>query len=101
MELEDDNTAVPRTHIDDEYAHAGEVDPQVRLRVSSQHDDVAGIDTTWRVVIPIGWERGGLMLRVLSDHSQEGRGEGGGGGGLCLEDFFGMLDGILPPRSML
>lgn len=33
VELEDDNTAVPRTHIDDEYAHAGEVDPQVRLGV--------------------------------------------------------------------
>lgn len=29
IELEDDNTAVPRTHIDDEYAHAGEIDPQV------------------------------------------------------------------------
>ena len=26
--LEDDNTAVPRTHIDDEYAHAGERDPR-------------------------------------------------------------------------
>lgn len=28
IELEDDNTAVPRTHMDDEYAHAGERDPQ-------------------------------------------------------------------------
>jgi hypothetical protein len=30
IELEDDNTAVPRTHIDDEYAHASEQDPKVR-----------------------------------------------------------------------
>ena len=30
VDLEDDNTAVLRTHIDDEYAYAGEVDPQVR-----------------------------------------------------------------------
>ena len=29
IELEDDNTAVPRTHIDDEYAHAGEREPKV------------------------------------------------------------------------
>ena len=29
IELEDDNTAVPRTHIDDEYAHASEQDPKV------------------------------------------------------------------------
>ncbi|CAD7704057.1 unnamed protein product [Ostreobium quekettii] len=28
-ELEDDNTAVPRTHIDNEYAHAGMVDPRI------------------------------------------------------------------------
>ena len=32
IELEDDNTAVPRTHMDDEYAHAGEWDPKVRLQ---------------------------------------------------------------------
>ena len=29
IELEDDNTAVPRTHIDDEYARAGEREPKV------------------------------------------------------------------------
>ena len=29
IELEDDNTAVQRTHMDDEYAHAGEWDPKV------------------------------------------------------------------------
>jgi len=29
VELEDDNTAVVRDHIDDEYAHAGERDPKV------------------------------------------------------------------------
>lgn len=34
IELEDDNTAVPRNHIDDEYAHAGEVDPRVLITTS-------------------------------------------------------------------
>ena len=34
MELEDDNTAVPRTHIDDEYAHAGERDPKILITTS-------------------------------------------------------------------
>lgn len=34
VELEDDNTAVPRTHIDDEYAHAGEQDPKVLITTS-------------------------------------------------------------------
>lgn len=34
IELEDDNTAVQRTHIDDEYAHAGEVDPRVLVTTS-------------------------------------------------------------------
>jgi U3 small nucleolar ribonucleoprotein protein IMP4 len=34
IELEDDNTAVQRDHIDDEYAHAGEVDPKVLVTTS-------------------------------------------------------------------
>jgi U3 small nucleolar ribonucleoprotein protein IMP4 len=34
IELEDDNTAVPRTHMDDEYAHAGERDPKVFVTTS-------------------------------------------------------------------
>jgi len=34
VELEDDNTAVPRTHIDDEYAHAGERDPKLLITTS-------------------------------------------------------------------
>ena len=34
IELEDDNTAVPRSHIDDEYAHAGERDPKVFITTS-------------------------------------------------------------------
>jgi U3 small nucleolar ribonucleoprotein protein IMP4 len=32
VELEDDNTAVPRTHVDDEYARASEREPKVRWR---------------------------------------------------------------------
>ena len=34
VELEDDNTAGPRTHIDDEYARAGERDPKILLTTS-------------------------------------------------------------------
>ncbi|KAI7842554.1 hypothetical protein COHA_003791 [Chlorella ohadii] len=34
VELEDDNTAVPRSHIDDEYAHAGERDPKILITTS-------------------------------------------------------------------
>jgi U3 small nucleolar ribonucleoprotein protein IMP4 len=34
IELEDDNTAVVRTHIDDEYAHAGEIDPKTLITTS-------------------------------------------------------------------
>ena len=30
IDLEDDNTAVPRTHIDDEYSRLGLEDPKVR-----------------------------------------------------------------------
>lgn len=36
VELEDDNTAVARNHIDDEYAHAGEADPKVSPAASWQ-----------------------------------------------------------------
>ena len=34
IELEDDNTAVPRSHIDDEYAHAQERDPRILISTS-------------------------------------------------------------------
>lgn len=34
IEAEDDNTAVPRTHVDDEYAHAGERDPKILITTS-------------------------------------------------------------------
>ena len=34
VELDDDNTAVPRTHIEDEIAHAGERDPKILLSTS-------------------------------------------------------------------
>lgn len=34
IDLEDDNTAIPRTHIDDEYSHAGEIDPKISLTTS-------------------------------------------------------------------
>ena len=34
IELEDDNTAVPRDHIDDEYARAEERDPKILITTS-------------------------------------------------------------------
>lgn len=34
MELEDDNTAVPRSHVDDEYANAEQADPKVLVTTS-------------------------------------------------------------------
>ncbi|KAF3437466.1 hypothetical protein FNV43_RR20219 [Rhamnella rubrinervis] len=34
IDLEDENTAVPRTHIDDEYANASEKDPKILLTTS-------------------------------------------------------------------
>ncbi|GAU20893.1 hypothetical protein TSUD_120850 [Trifolium subterraneum] len=34
IDLEDENTAVPRTHIDDEYAFAAEKDPKILLTTS-------------------------------------------------------------------
>lgn len=34
VELEDDNTAVPRTHVDDEYARAAERDPKILITTS-------------------------------------------------------------------
>jgi U3 small nucleolar ribonucleoprotein protein IMP4 len=34
VDLEDDNTAVQRTHIDDEYGNIGVLDPQVRPRAA-------------------------------------------------------------------
>eukprot|EP00891_Asterochloris_glomerata_P004251 jgi/Astpho2/4251/e_gw1.00064.61.1_t len=34
VDAEDDNTAVPRSHMDDEYAHAGEEDPRVLITTS-------------------------------------------------------------------
>jgi U3 small nucleolar ribonucleoprotein protein IMP4 len=36
IDLEDDNTAVPRSHIDDEYSKLGVEDPTVRSVVSAQ-----------------------------------------------------------------
>ena len=36
IELEDDNTAVPRSHIDDEYARAEERDPKILITTSRE-----------------------------------------------------------------
>jgi U3 small nucleolar ribonucleoprotein protein IMP4 len=36
VELEDDNTAVARSHVDDEYARAGEADPRVLITTSRE-----------------------------------------------------------------
>ena len=34
VDLDDNKTAVPRTHVDDEYAQAGVVDPKVMITTS-------------------------------------------------------------------
>lgn len=68
IELEDDNTAVPRTHIDDEYAHAGEVDPQVLITTSRDPSSrLVQFAKELKLVFPNSrrMNRGGLVLPDL------------------------------------
>lgn len=68
VELEDDNTAVPRNHVDDEYAHAGEVDPKVLLTTSRDPSSrLTQFAKEMRLVIPNAQRinRGGLVLPEL------------------------------------
>lgn len=68
IELEDDNTAVPRTHIDDEYAHAGEMDPQVLITTSRDPSSrLVQFAKELKLVFPNSrrMNRGGLVLPEL------------------------------------
>eukprot|EP00878_Enallax_costatus_P021898 GHUV01023209.1.p1 GENE.GHUV01023209.1~~GHUV01023209.1.p1 ORF type:complete len:277 (+),score=54.56 GHUV01023209.1:455-1285(+) len=70
VELEDDNTAVPRSHIDDEYAHAGETDPKVLITTSREPSSrLIQFAKEMRLCIPNSQRinRGGLVLSELVD----------------------------------
>jgi len=68
IELEDDNTAVPRDHVDDEYAHAGEVDPKVLVTTSRDPSSrLIQFAKEMRLVVPNSQRinRGGMVLSEL------------------------------------
>lgn len=70
IEAEDDNTAVPRSHIDDEYAHAGEADPKVLVTTSRDPSSrLTQFAKEVRLIIPNAQRinRGGLVLSELVD----------------------------------
>ena len=73
IELEDDNTAVPRSHIDDEYAHAGERDPKVLITTSRDPSSrLTQFAKELKLVIPKRAEdqsrRAGTPVLYLSGH---------------------------------
>mmetsp|Transcript_30706 Transcript_30706/g.78489 ORF Transcript_30706/g.78489 Transcript_30706/m.78489 type:complete len:308 (-) Transcript_30706:464-1387(-) len=68
VELEDDNTAVQRTHVDDEYAHAGEADPKVLVTTSREPSSrLVQFAKEMKLVIPNAQRinRGGMVLSEL------------------------------------
>ncbi|GFR48939.1 hypothetical protein Agub_g10946, partial [Astrephomene gubernaculifera] len=68
VELEDDNTAVPRSHVDDEYAHAGETDPKVLITTSRDPSSrLTQFAKEMKLVVPNSQRinRGGLILSEL------------------------------------
>mmetsp|Transcript_16743 Transcript_16743/g.46078 ORF Transcript_16743/g.46078 Transcript_16743/m.46078 type:complete len:300 (+) Transcript_16743:1927-2826(+) len=68
VELEDDNTAVPRTHVDDEYAFAGEADPKVLVTTSRDPSSrLTQFAKEMKLVIPNAQRinRGGMVLPEL------------------------------------
>lgn len=68
IELEDDNTAVPRTSIDDEYAHAGEHDPKVLVTTSRDPSSrLVQFAKEMKLVVPNSQRinRGGMVLSEL------------------------------------
>ncbi|GAX76868.1 hypothetical protein CEUSTIGMA_g4314.t1 [Chlamydomonas eustigma] len=68
VELEDDNTAVQRTHMDDEYAHAGEADPKVLLTTSRDPSSrLVQFAKEMKLVFPNSQRinRGGMILNEL------------------------------------
>lgn len=71
VELEDDNTAVPRTHIDDEYAHAGERDPKILITTSRDPSTrLVSFAKELKLVFPNAQRinRGGMVNQPLKPH---------------------------------
>lgn len=67
-ELEDDNTAAPRDHVDDEYGRAGERDPKVLITTSRDPSSrLVQFAKEMRLVVPNAQRlnRGGMLLSEL------------------------------------
>ena len=70
MELEDDNTAVPRTHVDDEYARAAEIDPKLLITTSRDPSSrLTQFAKELKLLFPNSQRlnRGGLVISELVD----------------------------------
>lgn len=68
VELEDEVTAVPRDHVDDEYAHAGEVDPKILVTTSRNPSSrLVQFAKEVKLMVPNSQRinRGGLVLAEL------------------------------------
>uniref|UniRef100_A0A7S0V6G4 Brix domain-containing protein n=1 Tax=Polytomella parva TaxID=51329 RepID=A0A7S0V6G4_9CHLO len=68
VELEDDNTAVVRDNVDDEYAHAGEIDPKVLITTSRDPSSrLTQFAKEMKLVVPNSQRinRGGMVLPEL------------------------------------
>lgn len=73
VELEDDNTAVPRTHIDDEYAHAGERDPKILITTSRDPSTrLVSFAKEMKLVFPNAQRinRGGMVVSELVESAR-------------------------------
>lgn len=73
VELEDDNTAVPRTHIDDEYAHAGERDPKILITTSRDPSTrLVAFAKEMKLVFPNAQRinRGGMVVSELVESAR-------------------------------
>jgi len=73
IDLEDDNTAVPRTHIDDEYAHAAERDPKVLITTSRDPSSrLTQFSKELKLLFPNSQRvnRGGLVVPELVESSR-------------------------------
>jgi U3 small nucleolar ribonucleoprotein protein IMP4 len=71
--LEDDNTAVPRTHIDDEYANAGVIPPKVLITTSRDPSSrLAQFAKELKLVFPNSQRlnRGGLVVKDLVESAR-------------------------------
>lgn len=68
VELEDDNTAVPRSHIDDEYANAATIQPKVLITTSRDPSSrLAQFSKELKLIFPNSQRlnRGGLVVGEL------------------------------------